>query len=518
MAPGATHAALPRTGELAAAAVTDVYSPFAPALPLNADPAWHAARRLAPAPTAALVADINRIGVGTWIAQQIATTGVDNSACDALMTRHFPWLTLTPAELITASGNRPWIGAAHVSRATAARQIFTRRVLFESMVEFWGDLLYVPFTSDKCFGFVIDYDREVIRAHAMASFRSMLRAALRHPALLLFVDNETNVATGVNENLGRELLELHTVGRDNLVDGSLNYTEDDVRNSSLILTGFTRDWPVQRARFYAARHHVGPVKVMGFEHSNAVAKGGPKVLDLYADYLARHPSTARRIATRLCVRFVSDTPPTSLVDRLTATYLSSDTDVKQVLTALFASSEFRDSVGQKIRRPAEYTNTAIAAGRPRLNITADTTTYPRAALTQYMDRLVQSGHRPRDWPVVNGYPDTAGPWTSTQSMLARLRSAYSVAAQDDPELPPTQTWAATTGLKGGQKAHEAASRLFITLTGFDPTATHRGALAAVLVGAVADPGPAASMTKAQMNANLTEAVAQVFASPYFALR
>lgn len=510
-----------RPAQVAAApAVTSSYSPLAPGLALSNDLAWHVARRLAHAATFDLVAQIRAKGVNAWIREQVLDTAVDDTACDELVAHNFPWLTSTPAQLVNLSGDRPFVGSAHVARATAVRQLFTRRVVYESMVEFFGDLLYVSFVSDKCFGFTIDFDREVIRANALGKYRLMLRAGLKHPALLLFIDNASNVKDSVNENLGRELLELHTVGKTNGVGGLPNYSEEDVRQSSLLLTGHTRQWPKQIYHFAANRHHLGPVSIMGFTHTNASAKQGATALTAYADYLARHPATARRIATRLCIRFVSDTPPPALVERLSSTYLAQDTDIRPVLLQLFSSSEFRSSVGHKLRRPAEYTTAAIKAGRPVLRIPAGlTTTFPRAALAMAMDRLRDADHYPRGWPEVNGFPDVGDYWGSTQATMARIHAAYGIAEQNDPQLPCPAGWADTLGIHPGLTAHAAASALFVLLTGFAPSDGHRAALAAVLVAPdSAVPDQSTLLTEEHIDSNLTDAVALVLSSPYFALR
>ena len=479
----------------AAAATGFTNSPLAPGLPLSTDLAWHVARRLAHAATADLVAEIRAQGVNMWIRQQVLQPDViDDSVCEAMLAEHFTWLESTPPELLVLSGNRPFVGGAHVARATAVRQIFSRRVLLESMVEFFGDLFYVAFSSDKAFGYTIDFDREVIRRHALGKYRLLLRAGVKHPAMLAFIDNVSNVKTNVNENLGRELLELHTVGARNLVTGAANYTEDDVRQSSLLLTGHGRVWPAQVYRYSPKKHYVGRIRVMGFSHPNSSAEQGPAALEAYADYLARHPATARRIATRLCIRFVSDTPPPALVDRLTATYLAEDTDIRPVLLQLFNSADFRSSIGWKLRRPAEYTAAAIKAGRPTLRIPAGVaSTHPREALLMAMTRLRNAGHYPRDWAEVDGYPDVADYWGSTQATMARIQAGYSIAAQDDPELPCPLGWAEVFGIRPGVGAHDAAARIVTTLTGFVPTAAHRGAFAATLAsddGSVPDPGSA----------------------------
>ena len=136
-----------------------------------------------------------------------------------------------------------------------------------------------------------------------------------------------------------------------------------------------------------------------------------------------------------------------------------------------------------------------------------------------MTRLRNAGHYPRDWAEVDSYPDVADYWGSTQATMARIQAGYSIAAQDDPELPCQLGWEQVLGIRPGVGAHDAAARIVTTLTGFVPTAAHRGAFAATLAsGDGSVPGPGISLTAAQIEANLTETVAQVLASPYFALR
>ena len=139
----------------------------------------------------------------------------------------------------------------------------------------------------------------------------MLLASARHPAMMRYLDNASSQKRSVNENYGRELLELHTVGRD------AGYTEVDVRNSAYILTGRTVNRQAQFT-YEARRHWTGEVKVMDFTNPNGDAAAGMDLGDAYVRYLAFHPATATRIAHKLARRFVCDDPPQTLVDRLNA--------------------------------------------------------------------------------------------------------------------------------------------------------------------------------------------------------
>ena len=208
----------------------------------------------------------------------------------------------------------------------------------------------------------------------------------------------------VNENLGRELLELHTVGI-----GS-GYTEQDVR-SAYILTGRTvvgEQGPGVEGTFtYDARKHwTGAVTVLDFSHENASPEGGLEVGDAYLRHLAAHPGTARTIARKLAVRLVSDMPPQPLVDRLATAYLDSGTAIARCSTCC---SGRRSSGRRWARRPGARWRTSWRP--PAVGI------WPgddirRGSLAGLANRAHGAGHRPLAWPAPNGYPDVHAAWRS----------------------------------------------------------------------------------------------------------
>ena len=213
------------------------------------------------------------------------------------------------------------------------------------MTEFFENHLHVPVQDDGVFGFRAAYGK-LIRSHALGRFDQMLVAAITHPAMGTSLDNASSTKSAPNENLGRELLELHTVGRG-------NHTEDDVKNSARILTGYRVDmWRTWNAWYDLPSHWTGPVNVLGFSHANAAADGRP-VAEAYLTYLAHHPATARRLAKKLAVRFVSDSPSDGLVQHLADVYLANQTAIVPVLQALVAHPEFGASPGAKVRTPTD---------------------------------------------------------------------------------------------------------------------------------------------------------------------
>ncbi|MGL5853093.1 MAG: DUF1800 domain-containing protein, partial [Phycicoccus sp.] len=294
-------------------------------------------------------ADVRSRGVDAWLERQLDPRLIPDPGGDAVLRAH-P-LALAPIATVlqaVAAGTDVAQPPQQAAKATLGLQIFSSRQLFEVVVDVFSNLLHVTTPSDHVWATTPDYARSVIRAHAFGTYSDMLRAAMRHPAMLTYLDNNQSTRDRVNENLGRELLELHSVGV-----GS-GYTESDVLNSAHILTGRGVHFATSWAFRWTAKHHwVGPVRVLGFSHRNGASDDGLAVGDAYLTYLARHPSTAQTVARKLAVRFVSDNPPRSLVDRLAKAYLDNDTAIVPVLRVLFRSSEFWSAPQAKTRRPLE---------------------------------------------------------------------------------------------------------------------------------------------------------------------
>jgi uncharacterized protein (DUF1800 family) len=193
------------------------------------------------------------------------------------------------------------------------------------------------------------------------------------------------------------------------VDGG--YTEEDVKNSAYILTGWTTD-DDRTFTYDADCHYVGPVQVMDFSHPNDSADDGLAVGEAYLDYLAHHPATATYVCTRLARRFVSDEPSEALVASLAQVFADNDTQIVPVLQALFGSDEFAASAGQKIKRPLED----IVSSARALGMTVRPS--PRKDRTRtLLDVAYDLGQAPMDWGPPDGYPDTAAPWLSSARLL-----------------------------------------------------------------------------------------------------
>ena len=165
-------------------------------------------------------------------------------------------------------------------------------------------------------------------------------------------------------------------------------------------------------RYDADKHWVGPVAVLDFQHPNDTAEGGLEVGDAYLRHLAGHPATAQTIAHKLAVRFVSDTPPPELVERLATSYLDNGTAIVPVLDTLFRSVEFWAAVGQKTRRPLENVTASVRI----LGVVPDGD--PVHSIGRLYNATTDSGHRPLSWPAPNGYPDVHAAWRSAGNVVA----------------------------------------------------------------------------------------------------
>jgi uncharacterized protein (DUF1800 family) len=470
------------------------------------DPVPHLLRRTTFGPTPELVAEVGDKGIDAWLAEQLDPASLPDPDGDAAWAL-FPKASLTPAEVHAAVPRYGWGAMEDYARATLARQVWSRRQLFEVMVDLWANHLNVPMPVGEAWDTGGTYHDEVIRRHALGSFRDMLLAAMQHPAMLRYLNNAESTKTSVNENLGRELLELHTVG---VASG---YTEDDVRNSAYVLTGrtaWTMDDDEARAgtfRYDAGRHWTGAVRVLDFTHANDRAEDGLAVGDAYLGYLATHPATAHTIARKLAVRFVADNPPDSLVDRLAAAYLEHDTAIVPVLEVLFCSAETWTAVGQKTRRPLENLVATlrilgVAPGGATVDAVADLWALARNQL----------GHAPLGWAAPNGYPDVQPPWRSVSGLLS-LWNLHRRVARAQPEglgyAPLDQIVAGMPAGTVGELVDSLCRRLCLVPFRRE----HRATLVAFT--GVPESTPTAEVPLADL---LPQLVPLVLDSPYFALR
>jgi len=228
----------------------------------------------------------------------------------------------------------------------------------ERLTWFWSNHFCV--SANKVQSLAGGYEREAIRPHVLGRFVDMLLAVEGHPAMLIYLDNAQSIGPmsvaglnrdrGLNENLAREILELHTLGVRSV------YTQDDVTNFAKILTGWTviptASDPDRGGEFIFIKrmHEPGPLTVVGKTYDDSGVEQGRAVLR----DLARHPATAKHVAGKLARHFVSDEPPPALVERLAKSFLDTDGDLKEVAKTLIASPEAWALSPGKLKRPGEW--------------------------------------------------------------------------------------------------------------------------------------------------------------------
>ncbi len=415
---GLGYAALAST--LPACSSSDDPAPPAPVIPA-ASAEYTALKRTSFGVHRDALNSIKTIGIDAFLEQQLDYTNIDDGDLEAMIEALFPLTQQTPADLLAGFPENIYGVATQMTAATQYRQIFSQRQLYEVMVEFWSDHFNIHLLNGLGPTLKPEDDLQVIRAHALGNFRDLLHASAKSPSMLFYLDNFFNIAGAPNENYARELMELHTLG----VDGG--YTEDDVKHVARCFTGWTISLPPAANYgtfvFNAGAHDTDPKEVLGNTISTGDITDGQQVLDI----LAAHPSTAQFIATKLCRRFISDTPESAAIDAVAAAFTQSGGDIRDTLRALFATDAFRSTSDLKFTRPSEYLSGVVRALAPD-------TAYPtdNGQLLFFAQSIL--GQLPFYWPTPDGYPDRQSYWASTGGMLNRWRLSFLSFAGIIPEI------------------------------------------------------------------------------------
>jgi hypothetical protein len=491
--------------------VTTIYSTIADAIaktaktakaPLTWNPTDHVLSRLAFGPTAAARADIAKNGIPAWINAQIAagTTHAGYTG-DPAVAGQATLLGKTPTQAyawLTGNGNQyGWDVMNQLTQTTIGLQVWSRAQLYEVLVDFWANHLNVTCPREDLWIFRHTFDRDVIRKYAMGSFTDMLLASARNPAMLLYLNLAQSTKAAVNENYGRELMELHTVGT--------IYSEADVKNVAKLLTGRTVSPATLDYVYNPAAHGTGAVTVLGFNHANSSTADGEAGGDALVRYLAAHPATATRLARKLCVRLVSDIPSDTLVTAVAKAYTTSGTKILPMLDTILRSDEFWASRGLKVRRPAEniVATMRILDAKPAAIGTA----------LQYLQLMTQQvGNQPLARVSPDGYPDVATAWRSASTLLMLWLHHIGMAADS---WSNAFTAYDKTTLYGGTPANsgDAIARLGVRLTGAPLPAAHTQALQTFLGEPATTPMAGSTLRWLQ-----TSLIALILDGPSHALR
>ena len=413
------------------------------------------------------VARVRETGIDRWIALQLAPERIDDRVADAVIAS-YEGLRVPTSDLVAvyiqgqqalrraqrqaaqrgdSSGRRDLRAEAlradtvlrerlrqsgrsmaDVQSARLARAVVSERQLQEVMTDFWSNHFTVFAGKGITRLFIPAYERDVIRPRALGSFRDLLGAVAKSPAMLFYLDQWQSAADslhptlagvrrpaqrrrGLNENYARELLELHTLGAD------AGYGQQDVIEVARALTGWTMNPRTDAVfTFRPEIHDAASKQVLG--HTLAAGRGiedGEQVLDI----LAGDPRTARFIARKLAVRFVSDEPPAALVERATRRFVETEGDIREVVRTIVTSPEFfsRGAYRTKVKSPFELVASALRA------VGAQADTSPRSAqVVAFLGQPIYGHQAP------NGWPETGESWMNTGAILNRINFGLALAA------------------------------------------------------------------------------------------
>ena len=358
--------------------------------------------------------------------EQLYSDHIANNAYDANDDAYWEWYSLPAYELVDA---------------TLLRAVFSKKQLVELLADFWHNHFNIFFWQDDGVPLLVSYNRDVLRRHMLGNFRQMLEAVASHPSMLYYLNQNNSSDAGPNENFARELFELHTLGAENYLgvrdpntvekdaNGiAIGYVDNDVYEAARCLTGWRIDddlgeWEegvgiTGNFIYYKPWHDRFNKLVLGkyIPADQPDMQDGKDVLDL----LAAHPGTARHIARKLCRRFIADLPPDSVVEKVAAAFTEfrdAPDQLKRVMEVLFLSDEFKQSWGQKIKRPLEACISTLRS------LNSDFTRVPGGV--PWMLSLMGQPLFERRSP--DGYPDVKEAWANSMSLLYRWNFAVGVA-------------------------------------------------------------------------------------------
>ncbi len=469
----------------------------------------------------------------TWINQQLAPATITDTDCTN---------RINAAGFLTINKTLPQLWNDHVRAdpeyyvrmlpanetecTTIIRAIYSKRHLFERMVNFWHDHFSVFGFDYDIAPVLVHYDRDVIRPNAFGNFRTMLEQVATSTAMQLYLDNYASRGADFNENYARELIELHTLGVANYFGpgdpfqvpcltanihcpGTVpaGYVDNDVYEAAAALTGWTIkngywQYPtendgtfVYRADWHDRRNKIFLGLYIPPNNQPAMQDGR----DVF-NRLCAHPGTAKHIATKMCRRFIGDTPSQAIIDAVAldfANNIDAPDQIARMLRTILTSNEFKTSWGGGMRRPFEVAMGALRGLAANYTPKPDNTN-EWTATERYQWLIQMAGHRSFYWNPPNGYPDRQSAWASTGSLASTLKMLSWF-----PEM--------RTGYASGQTFPYVSDIKVQTETAF-PTASARNAPAIIgywcdrLLGYRPEPVYGVATSFLQQNASASEVI------------
>ncbi len=346
-------------------------------------------------------------------------------------------------ETIQAMINPQLVVDGELAESKLLRDIYSERQLDEVMTDFWYNHFNVFVGKGPDRYMITAYERDVIRPHALGKFKDLLIATAKSPAMLFYLDNWQSIGpnseialygpgglrmrrngrgprfrpqprpaknrSGLNENYAREVMELHTLG----VDGG--YNQKDVTELAKVLTGWSIEQPQRGGdfKFNERAHEPGNKNVLGHKVGDRGEREGVEMLEM----LAHHPSTAKFISRKLAMRFVSDNPPQSLIDKMADTFKKKDGDIREVLKTMFNAPEFwsQEAYRAKVKTPLEFVASSVRASGVDIQ--------NALPLVQFLNRMGMPlyGMQPP-----TGYSMKADAWVNSSALLNRMNFALTL--------------------------------------------------------------------------------------------
>lgn len=354
---------------------------------------------------------IEALGATGYLQEQLAPETIDDGALESQLVQ-FPSLALDLPELWAIYGDEgsqlhPGNVLSDLQQARILRAVASRRQLHEVLVDFWFNHFNVYTELNSILIDVSPYERTAIRPHVLGRFGDMLLAVARSPAMAMYLDNDENEVGALVENWARELLELHTLGVG-------NFTEADMVEVARCFTGWKRDYTqTDGFRFDAALHDQGAKSLFGGA-LQIPADGGYQDGVAVLEFLASRPETARHIARKLIVRFVTEEPLPVLVDDLAQVFLATDGDLGAVTETLLLSPAFLDGFrGARVKRPLHL---MTSAARAMGTAPAQLDLFGISERIRFMGEELFRARPP------TGYPDVAAAWAGPGTVLLRFNT------------------------------------------------------------------------------------------------
>ncbi len=346
------------------------------------------------------------LGFSKYLEEQLRPSMIDDRDVAAFVATNYPTLRMTPEELYGADQGKV---SNEIQEATIYRAAFSKRQLYERMVEFWSDHFNID--RDKVGYLKTTDDRDVIRKHALGKFPALLKASAHSAAMMRYLDQPDSRRGNINENYAREIMELHSVG----VEGG--YTQQDVNELARVLTG----WTVSGRGIFtydAQIHDFGPKSVLGKTiPATAVGKGlaGKGEADAIIDSLALHPKTAHYIAIKMTKFLLQYDPTDAMVAAVEAEFTKTKGDIPSMVRVILTEQNLMVAP-VKYKRPFHW---AVAAVR---------SLGPSVTSVSLIRGLVDNmGHSLFSWETPDGYPDKMEFWSGL--VLARWNAANSISSQ-----------------------------------------------------------------------------------------